>query len=137
MLDGLAMLLALPQRVAQRDQTRLFLIAAEHVGEADLAGRKLHGASRHRGFAEIEGGAVPADPAAHHDEPGFGRADFRVRRLGQRGQSAGDLAGGRLGEHAQGGPAIGDVRVLGGAWCEHCVHGKLSTILDKCIAGPQ
>src|SRR5262249_41097597 len=71
---------ALHQRVAIGDQLRLLLVAAEHIAEADLAGRKLHGGARDRDFADIEWRAVAADAAAHHHKAAFGLAQLVMLR---------------------------------------------------------
>ena len=43
MFDRGAITVGLDQRIAERDQPGLLVIAAKHVAEAELAGREPHG----------------------------------------------------------------------------------------------
>ena len=71
----------LPERVGDRRQFCLLLVAAERVAMADLAGGNPDGGAGDRHLADIEGRAAAADAAAHGDQAGFGTAQkFRFRR---------------------------------------------------------
>src|SRR6516225_10506171 len=102
-LHGVAIGFALPERVADRGQARLFLIASEDVGDAHLARRDLHRRARHARFAEIEGSAVAADSPPQHDQSGFRRPQLHVvDGIHHRAKSLLDFVGASLRQHRHG-----------------------------------
>lgn len=121
-LDRRAEITGLHQRIAQGDQPRLLTVASERVAETDLAARKPDRRARHRGFAEVEGRAVAAGPAAQHDEAVFGRPQILMGRQGQVAsqvaEAGGDLARLRVRQHGHRGLALGLLVVV----LRHRIH---------------
>src|SRR5258708_408073 len=115
-LDRVATAVALPERIAHRGKPRLVVVATKQIGKAHLARIHAHGRAGDRRLAEIEGGAVAADAAAHHHQPGRNRPQLDIAQgIGHRRETLRDLARMRLRQHRHGGAAgAGGGRPRGG-----------------------
>src|SRR3569833_2909055 len=133
-LDQAGMGLGLDQRVAERNQPRLFAVTPQRITKAEFAARKPHGSARYRGFAKIEWRAVAPDPAAHHHEPVLGLAQLHMRRHVQLIEPGTNFRGRRMRQHPHRRFALLLLSRLAVHIHLDLAAFKLSMILDNLIA---